>query len=120
MAEAGTAGGAEAVAEKGDATGAAVATGRGADAKGGAAAGSWDDFYGLNPDKILLVLHKGVINLFDQSLYDRLAACHYPLHEFYKIRIHEKEKYVRGDLPGLMRAIRDWHPSVVFPGTATD
>lgn len=79
------------------------------------AADSWNAFYGLNPDKILLVLHKGTINLFDASLYDQLAACHYPLQDFYKIRIGEKDKYVRGDLPRLMRKILHYHPSANFP-----
>lgn len=78
-------------------------------------AGGWDAFYALNPGDILLVLHKGNIALFDDSLHGQLVNARYPLHDFYKVCIGSDGKYVRGDLPGLLKEIRTYYPSVHFP-----
>lgn len=75
----------------------------------------WDAVYGLNPENILLVLHKGNIRLFDGSLYDQLARASFPLNDFHKIQVRGITKYIQGDLPGLMNEIRKIHPSVEFP-----
>lgn len=74
----------------------------------------WDAFYALNPENILLVMHKGHIRLFDQSLYPQLMR-EFPLHGFYKISIGGTVKYVQGDLPGLVQEIRRYHPAAYFP-----
>jgi len=78
---------------------------------------SWDWLYALNPDDMLLVLNKGEIRLFDQSLYDQLAKINFPLQEFYKVYPGKYAKYVFGDLPGLMKAIHSYHPKIAFPIT---
>jgi cytosine/adenosine deaminase-related metal-dependent hydrolase len=75
----------------------------------------WDVIYALNPENILLVVHKGNIRLFDQSLYDQLARFSLPLHDFYKVQVGEAVKYIQGNLPDLMDTIRTYHPSVEFP-----
>jgi len=75
----------------------------------------WDAFYSLDPGAILLVMHKGQIQLFDHTLYDQLTANQYPMSGFYAIRIAEHVKFIRGDLPGLINEIRRYHPSVDLP-----
>jgi len=75
----------------------------------------WDAVYALNPEDMLLVLHKGNIRLFDQSLYDQLARFSFPLHDFYKVQVGGAVKYIQGNLPDLMSRIRTYHPSVEFP-----
>ena len=77
----------------------------------------WDAFYTLNPENILLVMHKGCIRLFDQSLYRQLTEGGYPQNEFYKIAVGNAVKYVQGGLPGLMEEIRGHYPSACFPAS---
>lgn len=75
----------------------------------------WDAFYALDPENILLVLHRGNVRLFDPAWAEQLAGAGLPLENFSKISIHGQVKYVQGDLPGLMNEIRKHHPSVQFP-----
>jgi cytosine/adenosine deaminase-related metal-dependent hydrolase len=77
-----------------------------------------DRFYSLNPQDLLLVLHKGNIRLFDISLLEQLSAAGFSGTGFSKILVNGKMKYVEGDLPGLMRDIRKYCPSVKFPVSA--
>ena len=72
-----------------------------------AAAGLFD----TTPEDILLVIHKGQIRLVDASLGM------VPPVGFYKISVGEKNKYVKGDLPGLMKEIQKHYPAVAFPDT---
>lgn len=71
-----------------------------------------DSLFKLNPADLLLVLHKGHIRLFDESLYSQLniVKAHYS-----KIVIGDTYKYVYGNLPGLMAEIRQYHPGARFP-----
>lgn len=71
------------------------------------------DWSGITPADILLVVHKGKIHLFDESLYSQLP--YYFSDGFSKITINDQHKYVYGDLPALMKAIKQYHPSVNFP-----
>jgi cytosine/adenosine deaminase-related metal-dependent hydrolase len=76
---------------------------------------TWDAFYSLNPENILLVLHQGNINLFDPELLDQLTSNGIALDDFSRIKVNGQIKYVRGNLPALMEEIRQYHPSVHFP-----
>ncbi|HEY4064849.1 MAG TPA: amidohydrolase family protein [Puia sp.] len=71
--------------------------------------------YALNPEDLLLVIHKGHIRLFDAALLPQLTAGGLDPRGFYKTTIYGREKYTEGDLPGLMTAIRQYHPEVAFP-----
>jgi len=75
--------------------------------------------FGVKPRDILLVLHKGNIRLFDESLHDQLSNLAWPQKDFYPIDIDGKIKYLQGDLPGLMREIQTYHPDASFPVMAT-
>ena len=89
-------------------------------AKPPAGATGWDAFYAINPENILLVLHKGRIQLFDSQLYDQLSASGQPLNDFYRIHIEGAYKYVRGNLPALVKEIQHYNPGTVFPFSAED
>jgi len=69
-------------------------------------------FFKLNPANLLLVLHKGHIRLFDESLYNQLdiVKAH-----FSKIVMGDTYKYVYGNLPGLMAEIQQYYPGARFP-----
>jgi hypothetical protein len=77
-----------------------------------------DNFYALNPEDLLLVMHKGNIRLFDAGLSAQLSDSGFPLADFSKIGINGKMKYVQGDLPGLMQKIRKYYPAARFPVSA--
>ena len=74
-----------------------------------------DAFYLLNPEDILLVLHKGNINLFDEKLKDQLLENGISIAAFSKIQIKEVCKYIRGDLPGLIKQVQQYAPHINFP-----
>jgi cytosine/adenosine deaminase-related metal-dependent hydrolase len=65
------------------------------------------------PSDILLIVHKGNIRLFDESLYSQLPTQHRI--GFSKVAINDTYKYVYGGLPQLMAAIKEYHPFVNFP-----
>ena len=72
----------------------------------------WDAFFSLNPSDIMLVTHQGEIRLFDEALKEQLNVG-----GFTAVRYPETGaiKYVKGDLPGLMKQIREYHPCAEFP-----
>jgi hypothetical protein len=96
----------------------ADAAGSGADAAGlgrKTPGEGMDDFYSLNPGDLLLVLHKGNVRLFDESLLAGLLAGGFDPEGFYKIRVQGSWKYVEGDLPGLMKEVRGYQAEAAFP-----
>jgi len=80
----------------------------------------WEEFYGLNPENILLIIHQGEIRLFDHELYDQLANAGYILSDFYKIYMNGTSKYVNGNLPKLMRDIQKYSPDANFPISSSE
>jgi hypothetical protein len=77
---------------------------------------SFESFYATEPSDILLVVHEQHIRLFDESLSDQLK--HLDMAQFSKICINGNCKYVQGDLPGLMKQIKEYYPEAIFPITA--
>ncbi len=75
-------------------------------------------FYSLRPADLLLVIHKGNIRLFDESLADKLPGL--DLNNFSKVYINDSGKYVQGNLPGLMDQVKEYYPEANFPITAND
>ncbi|MEO7213470.1 amidohydrolase family protein [Mucilaginibacter sp.] len=72
-----------------------------------------DAFYGIKPEDILMVMSKGNIRLFDQSLYHQLGDM--PLYQFSKVYSGKSVKYVQGDLPELMNQIQQYQADIQFP-----
>ncbi|MEO8764210.1 MAG: amidohydrolase family protein [Ginsengibacter sp.] len=56
-------------------------------------------FFSLNPEDILLVLCKGEIKLFDETLLETLKTPDFNATKFSKIIVAESCKYVQGNLP---------------------
>ncbi|HWY12254.1 MAG TPA: amidohydrolase family protein [Bacteroidia bacterium] len=73
-----------------------------------------DNFSNLNPEDILIVLHKGKIVLFDEELLEQL---HEPteLTGYSKVYVNGNCKFVKGDIPGLISKIRAYYPEAIFP-----
>jgi cytosine/adenosine deaminase-related metal-dependent hydrolase len=79
-----------------------------------------DAFYSLNPEDLLLVLHKGHVRLFDESLLVVLTAGGIDTEKFHPITIQGRRKYTEGDLPGLLKDIRHYHPEASLPAGWVD
>ena len=77
--------------------------------------GWFNAFYSLNPEDILLIIHKGNIRLFDESLYAQLSR--FPLVKEIYSKIHYKDicKYVQGNLPALIEEIKQYYPAADIP-----
>lgn len=76
---------------------------------------SMDTFYALNPDDILLVLHKGNIRLFDGSIKDQVIHAGAEIKNFDKIVIGTSTKYIEGNVGGLIERIKEYYPKAQFP-----
>lgn len=72
-------------------------------------------FLQTDPEKILLVLHKGNVVLFDASLANQLQHTNYNIAGFAPVKLKGRTKYLAGNLPALMHQIRQYHPAIVFP-----
>jgi len=70
-------------------------------------------FYNVTPDNILLVMHKGEILLFDESLYHQLTGI--ITRSYTKILTGNHFKYVQGDIHGLIAEIKRYKPDAGFP-----
>jgi cytosine/adenosine deaminase-related metal-dependent hydrolase len=77
----------------------------------------WQEFYAVNPEDLLLVIHQGKIRLFDEELYCQLSKNKFATEDFSRIYIQGACKYIQGDLPGLIRNIRKFSNSINFPIT---
>lgn len=74
-----------------------------------------ESFFEVDPADILLVIHQGSIRLFDETLLPQLPRK--VSDGFDRICINGSGKYVQGDLPGLIKKIKEYHPGANFPVT---
>lgn len=72
-------------------------------------------FYNINPDDILLILHKGEIRLFDETLREQLIDQNFTLGNFSRVNVNGAFKYVQGDLPKLIKEIKQHYPEANLP-----
>jgi cytosine/adenosine deaminase-related metal-dependent hydrolase len=76
---------------------------------------NWEDVFKTNPEEILLVVNKGKIRMFDKAMYDQLMGLPLNLHRFSRLSLKGSIKFVEGDLPSLIAAIKSYNSSVNFP-----
>jgi imidazolonepropionase-like amidohydrolase len=74
-----------------------------------------DNFYHLNPQDIMLVMHRGEVKLFDASLLGQMKPIKSLTGNFHLITMQQTQKYVQGNLPALMQQIAHYHPEISFP-----
>lgn len=74
-----------------------------------------ESFIQLQPQDILLVMHRGEIKLFDASLYQQIKSQTRLAGSFSSISMGEEKKYLKGNLPALMQEIASYHPGIIFP-----
>lgn len=71
--------------------------------------------FNTNPADILLVMHKGSIQLFDASMKQQIMQAGIPMTDFFAIKIDGITKYVKGNLPRLMQQVWSYNSNVTFP-----
>ncbi|MDB5221363.1 MAG: hypothetical protein JWN83_30 [Chitinophagaceae bacterium] len=76
---------------------------------------SFNSFYSVNPESILMVIQRGNIRLFDESLYPQLKEINFAFRDFFKIEINGAYKYVQGNLPKLIKDIKSFNSRAIFP-----
>lgn len=74
----------------------------------------FESFFSVNPEDILLVLREGNIVLFDERLKNQLTK-QISQQMFSKLWVNGVCKYVKGDLPGLIKKIKRYNPSIRLP-----
>jgi cytosine/adenosine deaminase-related metal-dependent hydrolase len=84
-------------------------------AKQKGAEGRLDAFFRLDPEDIQLVLKQGKIVLFDKLLLQQLDFNEDRLKGYSTINLNGVCKYVAGDLPALVKAIRQYAPGLELP-----
>ncbi|HEY9002460.1 MAG TPA: amidohydrolase family protein [Mucilaginibacter sp.] len=72
-----------------------------------------ESFFTTDPQNILLVMHNGSINLFDESLLAQLKTIN--TGEYSAINIGGSNKYVKGNLQELISKIKQFAPNASFP-----
>jgi cytosine/adenosine deaminase-related metal-dependent hydrolase len=73
------------------------------------------NFFDLDPEDILMVIRQGEIKLFDEVLLQQVNDLGIDTANFSKIIVNAACKYVKGDLSGLMKQVKEYYPAVVFP-----
>ncbi len=76
---------------------------------------SMDAFYQLNPEDILMVIKNGAIKLFDEELKQQVYNAGIDVLKFSKIKLYDRIKYVKGNLPHLSDNIKKYYPEAAFP-----
>jgi len=84
-------------------------------AKQKGAEGRLDAFFRLEPEDIQLVLKKGEIVLFDQLLFEQLHLNDEQLKGYSLVKVNGVCKYVKGDLPALIKNIHGYAPGLPLP-----
>jgi cytosine/adenosine deaminase-related metal-dependent hydrolase len=74
-----------------------------------------DAFFASGPEHILLIMNRGRIVYFDESLLAQLN--HIDLADYSRIYINKRCKYVAGELPRLIKEIKKYAPGINLPIT---
>lgn len=77
-------------------------------------ANSLGAFFDLQPEDILLVIHKGEPLLFDDTLKEQLQK-NARLENYSMVKRNGKTKFIKGNLPELMKEIKSFYPGCLFP-----
>jgi cytosine/adenosine deaminase-related metal-dependent hydrolase len=73
-----------------------------------------DAFFSVTPGDILLVLHRGRISLFDESLLGQLQRHGFQTDGYERLQVGQSAKYVSGNVGQLTAQIRHYYPAVQF------
>ncbi len=72
-------------------------------------------FFSINPEDILLVMHKGNIRLFDDEMKDQIETSSLLSNNFSKINVNGSAKHVQGNFHVLINEIKKYYPKAELP-----
>lgn len=76
---------------------------------------NWNDIFSIDPSGILLVIQNGAIRLFDETLLSQLNHQDVNTEKYSSVSINGVNKFVEGDLPALIHAIKTYCPAANLP-----
>jgi len=74
----------------------------------------YDTYFSIDPEDILLVMHKGVIKLFDATLKKQIKSLN-STNVFNSVIVNEATKYVWGNAKELIHEIRKYYAKAPIP-----
>jgi len=74
-----------------------------------------DAFYNLNPEDLLLILHRGNIRVFDDCLYNQLKESGLEPKKFCRIYLNGVGKWIQGDITSLIKDVRKLNIDINMP-----
>jgi len=77
----------------------------------------FQSFFMTDPADLLLVIHRGNIRLFDETMLAKLVDI--DIKNYSKVYVNDVCKYVQGKLPALMAQITEYYPQASFPVITT-
>jgi cytosine/adenosine deaminase-related metal-dependent hydrolase len=75
----------------------------------------WDSFFSLTPGDFIMILKKGRIIFWDESIKDQLNFSGEEIKLFSSIIIDGKVKYVLGNIKELVNSVRQYNSDILFP-----
>jgi cytosine/adenosine deaminase-related metal-dependent hydrolase len=81
---------------------------------------TWDTVFKIDPEDILIVIHQGHIRMFDKIMLSQLGSLPVNISGFSQVNLQGNIKFVEGDLPDLVAAIRSYNKQVAFPFAASE
>ena len=76
---------------------------------------TWEEIFKINPEEILLIITKGKIRMFDKAMQEQIMGLPFDLPGFSRFSLKGSIKFIEGDLPSLINAIKSYNPNVHFP-----
>ncbi len=75
----------------------------------------WDSFFSLTPEDFIMILKKGRIIFWDESIKDQLNFSVEEIKLFSRIAFNGNVKYVLGNISELVSSIRRYNSEISFP-----
>lgn len=74
-----------------------------------------DAFFAINPEDILLIMHKGNIRLFDDELKEQITNSSLSSNNFSRINVNGSTKHIQGNFHDLVNEIKKYYPEAELP-----
>ncbi|NCD69056.1 amidohydrolase family protein [Mucilaginibacter agri] len=74
-----------------------------------------DTLFDIDPQQLMLVMHRGRVSMFDKEVYQQLAGQHFPVQQYNCINVGNTSKYVLGNIAALIGQIKIYYPEARFP-----
>jgi cytosine/adenosine deaminase-related metal-dependent hydrolase len=73
---------------------------------------SYNDFFKIDPEDILMIVHRGHVRLIDEKIFDVLLKIGFNSNDLNKIIVNGHKKIISGDVFALAKEARSYCPSL--------